>query len=52
MQLDVVEAYLNLHFPILTSGGVDLKLGQFVTLEGAEVIDAKGNIFYSPQLHF
>lgn len=46
-QPDVVEAYLNLHFPILTPGGIDVKAGQFVTLEGAEVIDSTGNFFYS-----
>ena len=46
-QLDVVEAYLNLHFAALTSGGVDVKIGKFVTLEGAETIDPRANIFYS-----
>ena len=46
-QPDVVEAYLNLHFPVLTEGGVDLKLGKFVTLEGAETIDPRANVFYS-----
>jgi hypothetical protein len=46
-QFDIVEAYVNAHLPILTSGGVDVKAGQYVTLEGAEVIDATGNFFYS-----
>jgi len=46
-QPDISEAYLNLHFPVLTEGGVDLKLGKFVTLEGAETIDPRGNLFYS-----
>ena len=46
-QPDVVEAYINLHFPVLTSGGVDLKVGKFVTLEGAETIDPRSNVFYS-----
>ena len=46
-QFDVVEAYLNFHFPVLTSGGVDLKVGKFVTLEGAETIDPRTNAFYS-----
>ena len=46
-QFDVVEAYAQAHLPILTSGGVDVKVGQYVTLEGAEVIDATGNFFYS-----
>jgi hypothetical protein len=44
---DLVEAYLNLHFPVMTEGGLDLKLGKFVTLEGAETIDPRPNIFYS-----
>ncbi len=47
VQPDIVEAYLNLHFPIITEGGLDLKLGKFVTLEGAEVIDPRANVFYS-----
>jgi hypothetical protein len=47
LQPDLVEAYLNLHFPIITEGGLDLKLGKFVTLEGAETIDPRTNFFYS-----
>jgi len=47
VQPDLVEAYLNLHFPIISEGGVDLKLGKFVTLEGAETIDPRTNFFYS-----
>ena len=46
-QPDLVEAYLNLHFPILTEGGVDLKAGKVVSLEGAETIDPRTNFFYS-----
>src|SRR5438477_10541372 len=46
-QPDIPEAYLGLHFPIFTEGGVDLKLGKFVTLEGAETIDPRTNPFYS-----
>lgn len=46
-QFDVVEAYGTVHLPILTPGGVDLKGGQFVTLEGAEVIESPANFFYS-----
>jgi hypothetical protein len=44
---DIPEAYLNVHLPIFTEGGVDLKLGKFVTLEGAETIDPRTNPFYS-----
>ena len=47
VQFDLVEAYLNLHFPVATEGGLDLKLGKFVTLEGAETIDPRTNFFYS-----
>ena len=31
----------------MSDGGVDLKLGKFVTLEGAETIDPPSNFFYS-----
>src|SRR5438309_3098691 len=47
VQPDMVEAYLNLHFPIISEGGLDLRLGKFVTLEGAETIDPRTNFFYS-----
>ena len=46
-QPDIPEAYLNLHFPTLTEGGLDLKLGKFVTPVGFETIDPRTNIFYS-----
>lgn len=46
-QADIPEAYLSLHLPILTKGGLDMKLGKFVTLEGAETIDPRTNAFYS-----
>src|SRR6478672_3812983 len=46
-QFDVVEAFFNIHLPILTKDGVDVKIGQYVTLEGVEVISAPGNFFYS-----
>src|SRR5438105_1348850 len=47
VQFDLVEGYLNLHFPVATEGGLDLKVGKFVTLEGAETIDPRANFFYS-----
>ena len=47
VQPDLVEGYLNLHFPIISEGGLDLKLGKFVTLEGVETIDPRTNFFYS-----
>ena len=46
-QPDIPEVYLNLHFPCLTEGGVDVKVGKFVTMEGAETIDPRTNVFYS-----
>ena len=47
VQPDLVEGYLNLHFPIISEGGLNLKLGKFVTLEGVETIDPRANFFYS-----
>lgn len=46
-QLDLVEAFGAVHLPYLFGGGVDVKVGQFVTLEGIEVIPAAGNPLYS-----
>jgi hypothetical protein len=46
-QLDIVEANVSAHLPYLTEGGIDLKLGQYPTPIGYEVIDPKGNVFYS-----
>src|SRR2546423_1756382 len=46
-QADIPEVYLSLHFPIVTEGGIDVKIGKFVTLEGAETIDPRTNPFYS-----
>ncbi len=48
LQPDIVEAYLNLHFAVAsTAGGVDVKVGKFVTMEGAETIDPRTDVFYS-----
>ena len=47
VQPDLVEGYFNLHFPIISEDGLDLKLGKFVTLEGVETIDPRANFFYS-----
>jgi opacity protein-like surface antigen len=46
-QFDVVEAHALFHLPWLTSAGVDVKAGQYVTLEGAEVINAPDNALYT-----
>jgi hypothetical protein len=48
VQPDVVEAWMVFHMPIPhTSGGLDIKVGKFVTLEGAETIDPRTDVFYS-----
>lgn len=46
-QLGVLEANALVHLPILTSGGMDVKVGQFFTYNGAEVFNAKDNLFYT-----
>lgn len=46
-QIDIVEAYAAIHLPGFTEGGTDVKIGQYVTLEGAEVIYAPDNALYS-----
>jgi hypothetical protein len=46
-QWDVVEANVVIHAPVATEGGIDLKVGQYSTPLGAEVIDAAANTFYS-----
>src|SRR5260370_23642886 len=47
IQPDFPEVYASAHIPIPSTGGLDLKLGKFVTLEGAETIDPRANVFYS-----
>jgi hypothetical protein len=46
-QLDVVEANVLFHLPVLTPGGIDLKAGQYPTPIGYETIDPSTNPFYS-----
>src|SRR5208282_1682618 len=46
-QFDVVEASLSAHLPYVTDGGVDVKVGQYPTPVGFEVIEPSGNPFYS-----
>jgi hypothetical protein len=46
-QGDIPEVFLGLHIPVLTDGGVDVKVGKFVTLVGFETVDPNGNTFYS-----
>lgn len=44
---DFVEATLDAHLPVITSGGIDVKAGLFPSPMGAETIDPSGSIFYS-----
>lgn len=46
-QVTVVEAYAQAHTPWVFDGGIDWKVGEWPTLEGAEVIQPDGNLFYS-----
>ncbi len=46
-QFDITEANVVLHMPLLTEGGIDLKLGQYTTPIGFETIDPSTNPFYS-----
>ena len=46
-QFDIVEAKGLAHMPVLTEGGVDLQVGQYVTPVGYEVINPTGNPLYS-----
>lgn len=46
-QFDIVEANALFHLPVLTDGGVDLKLGLYPTPLGYETIDPSTNPFYS-----
>ena len=46
-QLDIVEADVSIHLPNLFAGGTDVKAGIYPTPLGVEVIDPKGNPFYT-----
>ena len=46
-QLDIVEADVSLHLPYLFAGGIDVTAGIYPTPLGVEVIDPKGNPFYT-----
>jgi hypothetical protein len=43
----IQEAWVDFKTPWLGKGGTDFKIGQFVSPEGAEVVDPRGNFFYS-----
>jgi hypothetical protein len=46
-QLTLVEADVLIHAPLIGSGGMDIRIGQFPTLLGAEVIPSALNPLYS-----
>jgi hypothetical protein len=46
-QIALQEAWGVIHLPWIFSGGIDVKAGQWVTLEGAETIDPTTNYFYT-----
>lgn len=51
-QFDIIEANLLVHLPVLTPSGMDIKVGQYSTPIGVEVIDPTGNTFYSHSYDF
>ena len=51
-QLDIVEANVQVHTPWLFDGGIDFKIGQYVTYLGAETIDPSGDYLYSKSYIF
>ena len=51
-QVDILEAWGQFHTPWLGKTGTDIKIGQYVTPLGNEVIDPRGNFFYSHDYTF
>ena len=48
----IQEAWVDVKTPWFGKGGTDFKIGQFVTPMGEEVIDPRGNFFYSHSYTF
>jgi methionine-rich copper-binding protein CopC len=46
-QWDLEEGSVSGHFPVIFSGGIDVKAGIYPTPIGYEVIDGTGNFFYT-----
>lgn len=47
-QLAIVEAYSQLHFPIMTQDGFDIKIGQYISYNaGIENVPSIDNFFYT-----
>lgn len=54
-QIGPIEAFGIIHTPmknLISEGGIDIKVGQFVSLNGAETIIAKDNLFYTHNYMF
>ena len=50
--ISMPQFYLDAHLPVLTDRGVDLRVGRFYTLMGAELNDATRTDFYSHSYEF
>jgi len=46
-QADIPELFFDLHFPLLTDDGLDIRVGKFATLTGFESVNPNENTFYS-----
>jgi hypothetical protein len=46
-QGDIPELFFDLHFPLLTADGFEVRVGKFATLTGYEGVNPNENIFYS-----
>jgi putative OmpL-like beta-barrel porin-2 len=47
IQADFPEVSASFHLPILSAGGLDVKLGKYQDLSSAETTDPRTNVFYS-----
>jgi hypothetical protein len=47
IQADFPEVTFSVHLPILTAGGLDIKLGKYNDFSSAESLDPRSNVFYS-----
>src|SRR3977135_719149 len=47
VQPDFPEISASFHLPIITAGGLDLKLGKYQDPMSAETVDPRNNVFYS-----
>lgn len=55
IQIGPIEAHVIAHLPmknLLSEGGLDIKAGQFVSLNGSETIIARDNLFYTHNYMF